>query len=147
MCHSYLTFIVFSGLVLVTDEGRTAHVFWCLGKLPHQCSFNTVVNLDLPGGPAVGVLPVSHLTGYVPSHSVMSDSLWPQGLDGACQAPLSMEFSRQEFWGHGFNPWSGKILWQLSPCTTTAEAQGLQNPCSTTVEATAMRSLCSATRE
>ena len=29
------------------------------------------------------------------SHSVVSDSLWP---DGARQAPLSMEFSRQEYW-------------------------------------------------
>ena len=32
------------------------------------------------------------------SHSVVSDSLWPHGLL-AGQAPLSMGFSRQEFWG------------------------------------------------
>ena len=31
-------------------------------------------------------------------HSVMSDSLWPRGLV-AGQAPLSMGFSGQEFWG------------------------------------------------
>ena len=30
------------------------------------------------------------------SHSVMSDSLQPHGLYVACQALLSMEFSRQE---------------------------------------------------
>ena len=30
------------------------------------------------------------------SHSVVSDSLWPHGV--AHQAPLSMEFSRQEHW-------------------------------------------------
>ena len=28
----------------------------------------------------------------------MSDSLRPHGLTVACQAPLSMEFSRQEYW-------------------------------------------------
>ena len=32
------------------------------------------------------------------SCSVMSDALWPHGLYIACQAPLSMEFSRQEYW-------------------------------------------------
>ena len=30
------------------------------------------------------------------SHLVMSDSLWPHTV--ACQAPLFMEFSRQEYW-------------------------------------------------
>ena len=30
------------------------------------------------------------------SHSVVSDSATPQTV--ACQAPLSMEFSRQEYW-------------------------------------------------
>ena len=35
------------------------------------------------------------------SHSVVSDSFWPYGL--ACQAPLSMEFSREEYYScHGF---------------------------------------------
>ena len=32
------------------------------------------------------------------SHTVMSDSLWPRGRYVAQQAPLSMRFSRQEFW-------------------------------------------------
>ena len=32
------------------------------------------------------------------SHSVLSNSLWPHGLYVACQAPLPMEFSRQEYW-------------------------------------------------
>ena len=32
------------------------------------------------------------------SPSVMSDSLWPHGLHTAHQAPLSMVFSRQEYW-------------------------------------------------
>ena len=32
------------------------------------------------------------------SCSVVSDSLWLHGLYVACQAPLSMEFSRQEYW-------------------------------------------------
>ena len=31
-------------------------------------------------------------------HSVVSDSLPPHGLYVACQAPLSMGFSRQEYW-------------------------------------------------
>ena len=29
----------------------------------------------------------------------MSDSLRPHGLYGACQAPLSMGFPREEYWG------------------------------------------------
>ena len=33
----------------------------------------------------------------VPLSSVMSDSLKPHGLTVACQGPLSMEFSRQEY--------------------------------------------------
>ena len=32
------------------------------------------------------------------SHSVMSDSLLPHGLWPTSQAPLSMEFSKQEYW-------------------------------------------------
>ena len=37
------------------------------------------------------------------AHSVMSDSLRPYG--GACQAPLSMGFFRQEYWsGLPFSP-------------------------------------------
>ena len=32
------------------------------------------------------------------SHSTMSDSLQPHGLYVACQVPLSMEFSRPEYW-------------------------------------------------
>ena len=32
------------------------------------------------------------------SHSVVSDSLWPHGPHGAHKAPLSMGFSRQEYW-------------------------------------------------
>ena len=32
------------------------------------------------------------------THSVVSDSLWPCGWTVALQAPLSVEFSRQEYW-------------------------------------------------
>ena len=32
------------------------------------------------------------------SHFVVSDSLRPHGLYVACQTPVSMEFSRQEYW-------------------------------------------------
>ena len=32
------------------------------------------------------------------SHSVISDSLWPYGQTASCHAPLSMGFSRQEYW-------------------------------------------------
>ena len=32
------------------------------------------------------------------SHSIMSDSLWPNGLYVTHLVPLSMEFSRQEYW-------------------------------------------------
>ena len=42
---------------------------------------------------------------YVLSHSVMSDSLQPNGLYVVHQAPLSMGFSRQEHWsGLPFSP-------------------------------------------
>ena len=41
----------------------------------------------------------------VPSHLVVSDSLQPDELYVACQAPLSMGFSRQEYWsGLPFSP-------------------------------------------
>ena len=32
------------------------------------------------------------------SHLVMSEFLQPHGLHAACQVPLFMEFSRQEYW-------------------------------------------------
>ena len=40
---------------------------------------------------------VASITLMLLSHSVVSDALWPHGLV-AHQAPLFMEFSRQEFW-------------------------------------------------
>ena len=44
------------------------------------------------------------------SLSVVSNSLPPHGLE-ALQAPLSMEFSRQEYWSRGLPWWSNaKIL-------------------------------------
>ena len=39
-----------------------------------------------------------HISKWTESHSVMSDSLLPHGWTIALQAPLSMEFSRQEYW-------------------------------------------------
>ena len=40
--------------------------------------------------------------------SVMSDSLQPHGL--SCQAPLSMEFSKQEYWSGLPFPSPGDLL-------------------------------------
>ena len=48
--------------------------------------------------------------------SVMSDSLQPHGLTVARQAPLSMEFSRQEYWSELLFPPPGDLyasLWKL----------------------------------
>ena len=42
--------------------------------------------------------------------SVMSNSLWPQGLYVAHQAPLFMEFSRQEYWSGSPFPSPGDLL-------------------------------------
>ena len=60
---------------------------------------------DLVMEPVLG-LPILKLTPViymlhvcVPSHLVVSDSLQPDELYVACQAPLSMGFSRQEYWG------------------------------------------------
>ena len=59
------------------------------------------------------------------SPSVLSDSATPQTV--ACQAPLSMEFSRQEFWSGlpypppedlpnpGIEPWSSALQADSSP--------------------------------
>lgn len=52
----------FSRIMLVIDEGRTACIFWCLRKLPHQCWLNTIVILVitiviLSGTPVVKNLP------------------------------------------------------------------------------------------
>ena len=44
------------------------------------------------------------------SHSVMSDSLWPPWTT-AHQAPLSMEFSRQEYWTGLSFPSPGDWTW------------------------------------
>ena len=38
------------------------------------------------------------ITGVSVRSSVMSDSLQSHGLYVACEAPLSMEFSRREYW-------------------------------------------------
>ena len=47
-------------------------------------------------------------------HSVMSNSLPPHGLYVACQAPLSMGFSRQEYWSGLLFPFPGIFLTQGS---------------------------------
>ena len=53
------------------------------------------------------------------SHSVMSNSLWPHRV---CQAPLSMGFSRQEYWSGrpfsspGYLPHPGIKLGSLLHC-------------------------------
>ena len=68
-------------------QNQTRNKFFCLQI---QCSFYilTIAN---------------HLRKYLPpiiisqfSHSIISDSVTP--WTGACQASLSMEFSRQEYW-------------------------------------------------
>ena len=48
-----------------------------------------------PMGTLKGVQPYNHFSSVQFSHSVMSDSSQPYG---AHQAPLSMGFSRQEYW-------------------------------------------------
>ena len=45
--------------------------------------------------------------------SVVSDSLWPHGQ--AHQAPLSMEFSRQEYWSGEPFPSPGDLLQEIFP--------------------------------
>ena len=46
----------------------------------------------------------SLISGFMLSHSVVSDSLWPLG-PATCQAPPSIRFSRQEYWsGWPFPP-------------------------------------------
>ena len=78
---------------------------------------------DLVMEPVLG-LPILKLTPViymlyvcVPSHLVVSDSLQPDELYVACQAPLSMGFSRQEYWSellcflhHGIFPTQGSKL-------------------------------------
>ena len=44
------------------------------------------------------------------SCSIVSDSLWPYGLELACQAPLSMEFCRQGYWTGLPSPIPGDLL-------------------------------------
>ena len=47
--------------------------------------------------PSVELL-IKYVESESESLSVLFDSLWPHGLDVAYQAPLSMEFSRQEYY-------------------------------------------------
>ena len=51
-----------------------------------------------------------YLQRNVLSHSVMSDSLQPHGLQRAHQAPLSMGFSQQEYWSGLPFPSPGTLL-------------------------------------
>ena len=73
-----------------------------------------------PGSPALQVdsLPLSYQGSpeptkgncvYVFSHSVISDSLWSYGQTASCQAPLSMGFSRQEYWSGVLPPSPGDL--------------------------------------
>ena len=82
-------------------QNQTRNKFFCLQI---QCSFHilTIAN---------------HLRKYLPpiiisqfSHSVISDSVTP--WTGACQASLSMEFSRQEYWSGLPSPTPGDFLLQ-----------------------------------
>ena len=66
----------------------------CLQSFPASGSF-PVSWLFSSGGQSIGDLTSASVKS---SRSVVSDSLWPHGLHVACQAPLSMGFSRQEYW-------------------------------------------------
>ena len=72
------------------------------------------------------------------NHSVLSDSLWPHGHKEswsiACQAPLSMEFSRQEYWSAlrfpswdlpdlGIKPASPALQADPLPCEPSGKAR------------------------
>ena len=54
-------------------------------------------------------MPISKCVHACKVTSVMSDSLQPCGLYIACQAPLSMEFSRQEYWSQLPCPFPGDL--------------------------------------
>ena len=82
-------------------QNQTRNKFFCLQI---QCSFYilTIAN---------------HLRKYLPpiiisqfSHSIISDSVTP--WTGACQASLSTEFSRQEYWCGLPSPTPGDFLFQ-----------------------------------
>ena len=58
------------------------------------------------------------------SHSVMSDSVMPRTV--ACQAPLSMEFSRQEYWSGLPFPSPGDLPdTQIEPRSPAPQADSL----------------------
>ena len=60
------------------------------------------------------------------SHSVVFNSLWPHRLYVACQAPLSMEFSRQEYRsGLPFPPPGDLPDKGMEPATTIWQADSL----------------------
>ena len=59
------------------------------------------------------------------SHSVVSDSLRAQSI--ACKAPLSMEFSRQEYWSGFPFPLPGDLPNSgIKPRSPTLQANSLQ---------------------
>ena len=75
-------------------------------------------------------IPVSLSLGYTESESVsqsvMSDSLWPHGLQPAFQNPLSMGFSRQEYWSALSFPSPGDLPNPaIEPGSPTLEADSL----------------------
>ena len=62
------------------------------------------------------------------SHSAMSNSLQLHGLDGACQTPPSMGFSRQKYWNGLLFPSPGdRPKTGIKPGSPTLQADSLQS--------------------
>ena len=60
------------------------------------------------------------------SHLVVSASLWPHGLYVACQTPLSMKFSRPEYWSGYLFPSPGDLPDPgIEPGSTALQADSL----------------------
>ena len=60
------------------------------------------------------------------SHLVMSESLQPHGLYIACQAPLSMVFSTQEYWSGLPFPFPGDLSYPgIEPGSPAFQADSL----------------------
>ena len=92
----YRTYL--SGVLRKWEKGRSNLIFWSIGSIPGPYTYWILLKL------CDTLLKVKSV-----SFSVLSDSFWPHGLYVACQAPLSMEFSRQEYWNGLPCPSSGDL--------------------------------------
>ena len=107
-------------------------LFWQESKLCWKSCFSRAVPQSYLGGchpgysPQFGFsIPIVDFKHVSKVTSVVFDSLWPHGLYVAHQTPLSMGFSRQEYWSELPCPPPGNLPNQIEPKSPALQADSL----------------------